>query len=333
VADMVPLLGENRYLVKRGLELINNSPRLGIKEMIDQCGLTAGSLESETISWTIAPLLNAAGRLDHAMGSYRLLMTDSPEEARELARWLRQKNTERQSLTVKSMALAREQALEQQDAPVMIVSGMEYPAGIIGLVAGRLTDEFYRPVVVIRTGERVCGGSCRSIPEFNIIEALNRCGHLLTHFGGHARAAGLGLRTGDLPRFRRELSEIAAAELEGIDLRPRVDIDAEVSLSSLAGDVYPTIREMAPFGQGNPSPVFLSRGVTLEDCRTMGNGGDHLRLRVSQAGSVWDAVGFGLGRYQSELRAEIDIVYSMEIDRWQGNEKLRLNIADFQPAD
>src|SRR3990172_2255645 len=172
VADMVPLLGENRYLVKQGLELLNNSPRLGIRELLAQSGSKTDCLDAESISWVIAPRLNAAGRLEHAMGSYKLLTTDSQDEARELAKWLEEKNTERQKLTAKVLEKARELVQNQLDAPILIASDPEFPAGIIGLVAGRLSDEFYRPVIILRTGEQLSGGSCRSIPEFNIIEAL-----------------------------------------------------------------------------------------------------------------------------------------------------------------
>ncbi len=329
IADRVPLLGENRYLVKQGLERLNTSPRLGIRELIAQSGLNATSLDSESVSWTIAPRLNAAGRLEHAMGSYKLLMTDSPEEARGLAKWLEQKNAERQRLTAKTLARAREQVLAQGDSPILIVGEADYPAGIIGLVAGRLSEEFYRPVIVLRTGEQMSSGSCRSIPEFDIIRALNRCRHLLTHFGGHSRAAGLGLRTRDLPRLREELLELAVTELEGVDLRPGVDIDAEVPLSDLAGGTFGTIQKLAPFGESNPAPTFLSRRVDVVDCRTMGNSGDHLRMKLKQDGPVWDAVGFGLGNYRSETSSLLDIVYNLEIDHWGGKENLRLNIVDF----
>ncbi|MBA7641929.1 Single-stranded-DNA-specific exonuclease RecJ [subsurface metagenome] len=329
IADMVPLLGENRYLVKRGLELLSTSPRLGIREMITQSGLSATDLDSKSVSWTIAPRLNAAGRLEHAMGSYRLLMTDSPGEARELAKWLEQKNAERQRLTAKVLVKAREQVLTQLDLPLLIASDRDFPAGIIGLVAGRLADEFYRPVIVLRTGEQMSGGSCRSIPEFNIIQALNRCSHLLTHFGGHSRAAGLGLRTRNLPRLQQELLELAATELAGVDLRPGVDIDVEVLLSDLAGDTFSEIQKMAPFGQSNPAPTFLSRRVEVVDCRTMGNGDEHLRMKLKQDDTVWDGVGFGLGNYLNEVSSLLDIVYNLEVDRWGGQEKLRLNILDF----
>jgi len=333
VADMVPLLGENRFLVKQGLEVLGNSPRLGIREIIAQSGVNASGLDSDYISWTIAPRLNTAGRLEHAMSSYRLLMTDLPEEARELAKWLEEKNAERQRVTARIFSKAREQVLPQLDSPLLIASDKDFPAGIIGLVAGRLMEEFHRPVIVLRTGEQMSGGSCRSIPEFDIIRALNRCGHLLTHFGGHPRAAGLGLRTRDLPRLRQEIVELAAKELDGIDLRPGVDIDIEAMLSDLGGDTFAGIQQLAPFGQSNPAPTFLSRGVELIERRIMGNSKEHLRLKLRQNGTIWDGVGFGLGNYLSEMSAYIDIVYNLEIDRWGGQEKLRLNIVDFSRND
>ncbi|MFC2014669.1 single-stranded-DNA-specific exonuclease RecJ [Chloroflexota bacterium] len=333
IADRVPLLGENRYLVKQGLEILSNSPRLGIREIIARSGSRATSIDSESISWTIAPRLNAAGRMEDAINSYRLLMTDSPEEAQDMAQWLEQKNTERQRLTTRILAKAREQVLDQLDSPILIASDNDFPVGIIGLVAGRLSEEFYRPVVVLRTGDQMSGGSCRSIPEFDIIHALNRCSHLLTHFGGHSRAAGLGLRTGDLPRLRQELLELAAVEMDGVDLRPRVDIDAEVILSSMAGDTFSAIQKLAPFGQDNPSPTFLSRRVEVIDSRTMGNGGNHLRMKLRQDGTTWDGVGFGLGSHANEVSSHLDLVYNLEIDHWGGQEKLRLNIVDFAPAN
>jgi len=332
IADRVPLLGENRYLVKQGLEILSNAPRIGISEIITRSGLNTPNLDSESISWTIAPRLNAAGRLEHAMGSYRLLMTDSHEEAQELAQWLEQKNTERQKLTTKVLETARKQVLNQQDSPIMIAGDNDFPAGIIGLVAGRLSEEFYRPVIVLRTGDRLSGGSCRSIPEFDIIQALNRCSHLLTHFGGHSRAAGLGLRTRDLPRLREELLELATAELDSVDLRPKVDIDAEVQLSSMGGDTFSAIQELAPFGQDNPAPTLLSRQVEVVDCRPMGNRGDHLRMKLRQDGMVWDGVAFGLGSYLNEVSSHLDLVYNLEIDHWNGQENLRLNISDFRSS-
>jgi single-stranded-DNA-specific exonuclease len=333
VADMAPLSGENRYWVKQGLKLINTSPRLGIREIITQAGLSMGSLDAESISWVIAPRLNAAGRLAHAMTSYRLLMTDSPPEARGLAIWLEQKNEERQKLTSKALNKARAQVLAEGISPLLIASDRDYPVGIAGLVAGKLAEEFYRPSVVIRTGEFMSSGSCRSIPEFNIILALHQCRSLLSQFGGHSQAAGFILPTGNLARLKQHLGELATAHLAGVDLRPQLDIDAEARLPEITGNTFSLIQQLAPFGRGNPAPVFLTRGVEVVDCQTMGSSGEHLRLRLKQGGVIWDGVGFRMGGYRAEVISPLDIVYSVEIDRWRGEERLRLNLLDFAPSN
>ncbi len=332
IGDMMPLVGENRYLVKQGLRLINTTPRLGVREMVTQAGLNIGSLDAGSISWVLAPRLNAAGRLEHAMSSYKLLMTNSPQEAHSLAIWLEGKNTERQKLTAKALAKAREQILAKGIAPLLLASDKDCPVGIVGLVAGRLSEEFYRPAIVIKTGEQVSTGSCRSIPEFNIILALNQCSSLFTQFGGHSQAAGFTLPTKNLPRFQQTLSQLAVTQLAEVDLRPHLDIDAEVVLPDLSGNTLQTIQQLAPFGQGNPAPIFLSRRVRVIDCHTMGNNGEHLRMKLKQGSTMWDGVGFRLGNYQAEISSPLDIVYNLEIDRWGGEERLRLNILDFAPA-
>ena len=329
VADMAPLLVENRYLVKRGLELINASPRLGLEEVINQAGLNIGSIDAETISWVIAPRLNAAGRLAHAMTSYNLLMTQSPQEAHELAVWLEQKNVQRQRLTTKVSARAREQVLARGVSPLLIISDSYCPVGIAGLVASRLVEEFYRPAIVIKTGEQISSGSCRSIPEFNIILALSQFSNLFSHFGGHSQAAGFTLPTGNLARLEQGLLQLATTQLAGVDLQPHLDIDAEVTLPDLTGDTFQTIQQLAPFGSGNPLPAFLSRRVEVVEYRTMGGNGEHLRMKLKQGGTVWDGVGFGFGNHIDEISSLLDIVYNLEIDRWGGEERLRLNILEF----
>ncbi|MFC1908478.1 single-stranded-DNA-specific exonuclease RecJ [Chloroflexota bacterium] len=332
IADMSPLVGENRYLVNEGLKLINAAPRLGIRAIADQAGLKIGSLSAESVSWVIAPCLNAAGRLAHALTSYNLLLTDSAQEAVELARWLAEKNTERQKLTTAALANAREQVLSQEISPLLLVSDNDYHLGIAGLVASRLSEEFYRPSVVVKTGEKVSSGSCRSIPEFNIIAALTEFSHLMSHFGGHSQAAGFTLPTKNLADLERLLCHLAATQLDGIDLRPHLDIDVLVTLPELGGETFQTTQGLAPFGRGNPLPTFLSRGVEVVNCRTMGSSAEHVRLKLKQDGTVWDGVGFRLGSHLAEVSSHLDIVYNLEIDRWDGRERLRLNLLDFTPA-
>lgn len=333
VADMMPILGENRYLVKHGLRLMNTTPRAGIRQMAELAKVGIGNLNAEDISWILAPRLNATGRLEHAIASYKLLTTELPDEAHRLALLLEEKNAERQRLTNKALTKARKQILAKGISTLLIASDSDYSGGILGLVAGKLANEFYRPSVVINIGDRFSAGSCRSIPEFNIIQAVNRCRHLLTRFGGHSQAAGFTLPTANLARLEQQLGQIATSELGRLDLQPKLDIDAEVSLDELAGDTFQAIQMLAPYGQGNPLPTLLSCDVKVLDCRPMGNHGDHLRLKLKQDSIIWDAVAFGLGNLMPKMQTAIDIVYNLELDKWCGEERLRLNILDLTPKN
>jgi single-stranded-DNA-specific exonuclease len=332
IADMSSPLGENRYFIKQGLKEMNASPRLGIRELINQTRLEPGSIDADKIGWIIAPCLNAAGRLADGLTGYKLLITELDKEAQELALWLTQKNEERQRLTTATLVRAREQVIAMGLPPLLITADKEYPMGIAGLVASRLTEEFYRPSVVIHIADTVCHGSCRSIPEFDIIAALNKFSSYLSRYGGHAAAAGFTMPTKDLPQLEKELSALAAEQLAGVELRPHLNIDAEVKLNDLGGDVYPTTQLLAPFGHGNPVPTFLSRGVEVVERRTMGTTNDHLRMRLKQGGTVWDCVAFRLSNHQEEFAPRIDIVYNLEVDNWRGKNQLRLNILDFKKS-
>ena len=332
IADMSPPLGENRYLIKEGLKHINISPRPGIRELINQTRLEAGSVDAERISWVIAPCLNAAGRLADGLTGYNLLMTESDQEAQELAVWLARKNEERQRLTTVTLVRAREQVIAQGLPPLLLTADKEYPMGIAGLVASRLTEEFYHPSVVIHTADTVCHGSCRSIPEFDIIAALNTLSRFFTRYGGHAAAAGFTMPTKNLPQLEQELAALAKEKLSGVELCSHLDIDALVTLPELGGDTYQTTQLLAPFGIGNPEPIFISRGVEVLERRTMGNSGEHLRMKLRQGGTVWDGVAFRLGNHTSEFAPRIDVVYNLEVDNWGGKKQLRLNILDFKKS-
>jgi single-stranded-DNA-specific exonuclease len=330
IADMSPPLGENRYLIKAGLKNINEDPRPGIRELISQTRLEAGRLDADCIGWVIAPCLNAAGRLADGLTGYHLLMTESTEEARGLAEWLAKKNEERQRLTTATLARAREVVVAQGLPPLLLTADKDYPMGVAGLVASRLTEEFYRPAVVIHIEDGVSHASCRSIPEFDMIAALNRISYLFSRYGGHAAAAGFTLPTKNLPQLEAELSAMVAGALAGVELRPHLDIDALVTLPEMGGDTYQMTQRLAPFGIGNTVPTFLSRGVQVLEWRTMGDSGDHLRFKLRQGGTVWDAVGFRLGSHRGELGGDIDVVYNLEIDNWNGQRQLRLNVLDFK---
>lgn len=333
VADMVPLVGENRYLVKRGLEALSKTQRLGLQEMAHIAGLQLGNLDTEHISWVLAPRLNAPGRLDHALAGYRLLVTDSPDEARQLAQELEEKNTQRQRLTEESLAKAREQlSISGVDSPLLIVGGEDYPPGIAGLIAGKLAEEFYRPVIVLRQGRDISGGSARSIPEFDIVAALRECQDILLRFGGHPMAAGFALPNKNLTQFQQRLLHIAAERLSGVDLHPFLTIEADMPLSAINGEVFKLVERFAPFGSGNPLPVFLSRGVKVVDCHPVGNGSQHLRLKLRQGEIMWRGIGFDLGSLLAEVTPQIDLVYNLAVDQWGAEEMLELHILDFAPT-
>jgi single-stranded-DNA-specific exonuclease len=331
VADMVPLLGENRYLVKRGIKTLNASPRLGIKEIITKAGLNLGSLDAESITWCLSPWLNASGRLEHAIASYNLLTTSSPQEARELAALLGQQNIERQRLTAKAMTEAHEQIAVQGLSPLIMLLNKNFPLGIAGPVAGKLSEEYYRPVIIVNVDEKTASASSRSIPEFNIIKALNQNAGLLGRFGGHAQAAGFTLPAKNLPLLQKSLIELATSQLKGVELRPHINIDAEVDLEKLSDSTYQLMQKLAPFGKGNPVPVFMSRRVEVTSYRTMGIDQQHLRLKLRQKGSCWDSVAFKLGDSRSNISETVDIVFNLEMDRWSGADNLRLNIQSFVP--
>ncbi len=333
VTDMVPLTGDNRYWVKRGLELLNNTMRPGLQEMMRAASLKPGTLDTESISWILGPRLNAAGRVDDASTSYKLLVTQDPEEAASLVSDLEEKNAKRQRLTTELLERAREKIIAAgPDSPLLMTGDEEYPAGVMGLVAGRLSEEFYRPVILLKIGTDTCRGSGRSIPEFDLMAALASCRSLLSNFGGHTKAAGFTVPTSNLHQLQEQLLSLAEARLAGLDLRPHIDIDAEVPFSDLTGETIKQIQGLAPFGAGNPIPAFVSRHVEVADLRHIGSRSDHLALKLKQDGIVWDAIGFRLGSRTQETTGLLDIAYNLDIDRWNGAERLRLKLLDLAAA-
>jgi single-stranded-DNA-specific exonuclease len=333
IADIMPLTGENRYLVKEGLKHLNDHPSPGLTEIINLSRLRAGQLDAESISWQVAPRLNAAGRLNHAIAGYNLLTAGTAGEAAELAAELESQNIERQRLTLLYVNKARDRVLAEPLKSLLFIEDEECPQGILGLVAGRLSDEFYRPSIVVRRDGELATASCRSIPGFNITAAIDRCGHLLTHYGGHAQAAGFSLKPKDLPELAVMLGEIADRELASLDLQPVLHIDAEAMLKELGGGLFQMLQRLAPFGEGNRPPLFVSRCVTAAGYRTIGASGDHLKMRLTQGGVVWEAIAFRQAARMLEILPDpLDIVYNLEMDRFNGRETLRLNIVDFAPS-
>jgi len=332
VADLVPLIGENRYLVKEGLQVLNNTHRIGLQEMARLAGLELGKLDAQSISWTLGPWLNAAGRIGDATTGYRLLITSSVEEAHQLAMELEERNAERQRLTKEVLHKVEERLDAKMHLPLLLDGDEGYPVGVIGLVAGRMMDEFYKPAIIINLGDEVCRGSARSIPEFNITTSLEKCRDLLITFGGHPLAAGFTVLRQNLPQLEERLMNLAASQLSHLDLHPELVIDAEVPLSALAGDTFSLIQQLEPFGKNNPQPTFLSRRVEVAECRKLGNRGKHLGLKLRQGNVAWEAVFFNARKTKDEIPACIDVVYHIEKNRWNGEEVVRLNLRDLDSS-
>ncbi|MFO7772475.1 MAG: single-stranded-DNA-specific exonuclease RecJ [Dehalococcoidia bacterium] len=332
VTDLSPMVGENRYLVKQGLIELNSSSRLGIQEMVKLAGLKPGRLGSEDISWVLGPRLNAAGRVNNASTSYQLLTTQSREEARLLALELEGKNAERQKLSSEVLGHAREKLAAKVHLPLLMEADESYSIGVIGPVAGKLVDEFYKPVVIVSLDPEQCKASCRSIAEFDIMSALEDCHDLLTAFGGHPLAAGFTVPRQNLAELEERLMSLAMDRLGHLDLRPELVVDAELPLSTFTGETFKLMQELSPFGRGNPRPTFLSRQVEVIECRNFGNQGGWLRLKLKQGNVIWQAVDFVSQRTGKEIPSCIDIVYSLEKSRWNGEEVLGLNLRDFVPS-
>jgi len=215
---------------------------------------------------------------------------------------------------------------------VLIEGDESYSIGVIGLVAGKLAAEFYKPTIIINLGSELCQGSCRSIPEFDVVAALKKCHDLLTAFGGHPLAAGFTVARQNLAQLEDRITKLAMDQLSHLDLRPEIVIDAELPLSTFSGETFNLMQKLSPFGRGNSQPTFLTRQVEVIECRNFGNQGEWLRLKLKQGNITWQAVDFKSQKKREEIPIYIDIVYNLEKSRWNGEEVLSLNLRDFAPA-
>ncbi len=281
VADLAPLLGENRALVQRGLVELNKPRRPGIQAMLEEARLAPGKVDATAIGFVLGPRINAAGRLAHASQAYALLAATDPLTAKPLAEELGALNSQRQDLTRVEFELAREQiTADLTDRYLYLVAHPGFESGIVGLVAGRLTEELYRPALVAKVGDEETHGSARSIPEFNITEALDDCRDLLVRHGGHAAAAGFAVKNENLEALRARLEAIAVSQLAGRELVSSVTVDAAVSLGDLDWAVVEQLRQLEPCGYANPQPAFVSLGLEVVSARLVGSDGRHLKLAV-----------------------------------------------------
>jgi single-stranded-DNA-specific exonuclease len=356
IADLVPMLDENRYLVSEGVRLMTQTQRPGLRALYDAARVRPEEIDVETLSFQIVPRLNSAGRMGHPMDSFRLLTTRSVDEAKDLARKLDELNLERREATRRAFDLAcqRVEAMEHLPA-VLVVADETIPRGVAGLVAGRLCDQFRRPSVVlaveeeyavasgrsipefnivdaIASAEEYAVASGRSIPEFNIVDAIASAEDLVLRYGGHSQAAGFTLHRRSIPDMAARLDAYAAETLEEPGLDTAVDIDAVVSLAELDRNALEWVSTLEPYGPGNPRPVFASLGVSVREWRTMGYSDQHVRFVVEQGGTTATALAFNQGQFWDPKVRLLDLVYTLTTDTWQGNNALTLKVSHFRPA-
>ncbi|MHB1318058.1 MAG: single-stranded-DNA-specific exonuclease RecJ, partial [Anaerolineae bacterium] len=339
IADVVPLEGENRTLARWGLNRLRSAPRPGLQELARVVGIELAGINSTDVAFRIAPRLNAAGRIENARIAYQVLMASTVEEAVPLAKALDERNRERQQLLEQQFADAS-MGIDAESLPLLLfVEGPEYHEGIVGLVASRLRERFYRPALVLRRGPDTARGSARSIEGFHITEALESCRDILVRFGGHAQAAGFTLESNQIEPFRERLLSYAAEHLDSAALTPRLMVDAIVGLADIAyepdrGRNTPAaLATLGPFGKGNPEPLLATLGAGVMDIRRIGTEGKHLRLDVAQNGTPRTCVAFRQGEAAEWLRAgdRVDLVYRPALNRWQGRESLQLVVEAVRP--
>jgi single-stranded-DNA-specific exonuclease len=334
VADLAPLVGENRVLVRRGLRQIHETKRQGLFSLAGVADMKIDKVTAGNIGFMLGPRLNASGRLESALASFELLMTTDFMRAGQLAMQLDSQNRQRQTLTRSMQEQAEAIAMgEDPEAFLLFAAHEDFNPGVVGLAASRLTELYYRPAVVAAKNAEETRGSCRSIPEFHITDALDLCKDLLVRHGGHAAAAGFTVKNQNLPELVSRLKEIAKDQLGSRDLRQTLSADMEVPLSQLNFEVLDYLKFLEPTGYGNPEAVFVSRNVKVKMARTVGAEGKHLKLILEdERGVTIDAIGFRMGHLKPDLPSLIDVLYRFEANEYNGRKTLQLNLKDVKAA-
>jgi len=342
LADVVPLTGENRVIAKLGLGMLSKGPhKVGLRALLEVCGLSGREIDSYHIGFVVAPRVNAAGRMSTPDIAARLLLACDEtmgEEARALAEQLNAENLRRQQEEAEIVAQARkvvETDLEVGSRTVLVVAGDGWHRGVIGIVASKLVDTFHRPAIVISIDGDMAHGSCRSIPSFNMLGALESCGEVMSKFGGHKQAAGLTIETARIRELRARVNDFADGCLGPDDLRPRLWIDGALTFRSIDEQVVSELAALAPFGAGNPCPVFRTSRVEIVDGpRRLKE--RHLKMAFRQEGRVFRGIAWRASERESfvaEHRAAIDLAFSLENDTYNGERYLQLSVADFRAPD
>ncbi|HWO42783.1 MAG TPA: single-stranded-DNA-specific exonuclease RecJ [Candidatus Eisenbacteria bacterium] len=334
IADMVPLSGVNRTLLRRGLLELGRSTRPGVLALKQVARLRAGPVSAGQVGFQLGPRINAAGRVDYALKVVELLTTVSDEIALRIAREIDAHNRERRAIEAEVLEQAFQQASARADGGAqytLVLSGAGWHPGVLGIVASRIVERFHRPTVVIGFSDGQGKGSARSIRGFHMVEGFRRCAAWLEKYGGHEYAGGLSIREENLPAFIDSFEEAARACLSGDDLLPLVEIDAELKLADIGFRLMRELDALKPFGVGNPEPVFVTRGVQVCDRKPISTGA---RFRFRQNGRFLGGVAFGVSeRFCGEPGQLVDLAYRLTENEWNGNTTVELKLLDARPSD
>ncbi|MFA5524176.1 MAG: DHHA1 domain-containing protein, partial [Tissierellales bacterium] len=333
VADVVSLTGENRVIVKNGLEMIKQSDNPGIKAILEVTGLINREVTSGHIGFVIGPRINAAGRIGMAKHAVELFVTNNFEEAQDLAKMLNEENIKRQNIETEILKEAEEiinKEVDLEKAKVIVIASENWHNGVIGIVSSRITEKYNRPSILISIEGKEGRGSARSISTFNIYENLNKCKELLIKFGGHSQAAGLTIEESKIKEFKNKISSIAADILDDIDLTPEIKVDSEIDAVDISLELAYELKLLEPLGIGNPSSNFLYKGSLIKTIRTVGKDGKHLKLTVEKDGQSIECIGFNFGRYIKvlDIGQQIDLVVSLDINDYLGQKSIQFLIKD-----
>lgn len=337
VTDMAPLIGENRVLVHFGMTVLRKTRRVGLQALYATMRVDPSQTDTFTIGFQIGPRLNAAGRLNHASAAYQLLITTDESEAQKFAQELHETNQSRQRLTSQMVDAAIAQIGDVGDRKILFAFDPSWEIGVVGLVAGKLTNKFHLPALVMgMSGDDVIG-SGRSIPAYNIVEALQSVAGHLGKFGGHPQACGFTLRTAnDREPFLRDIAAHAAQALAGIETKTPLEIDAEIELERVDWPLVEALESLEPFGIGNERPLFVARGIEIADIQTVGTDGKHLKMMVRHNGqTIHKTIGFAFGSWAQRVRIgeRIDVVFEIGINEWNGRKETQLKIVDLKKSE
>jgi single-stranded-DNA-specific exonuclease len=342
LADVVPLVGENRVIAKVGLDLLTRGPhKVGLRALLDVSGLAGKTIDSYHISFLLAPRVNAAGRMSTPDIATRLFLANDEslgDEARVLALQLDTENLRRQEEEAEILAAAKKVVQTDPEVgarSVLVVAGEGWHRGVIGIVASKLVDAFHRPAIVLSLDGELAHGSCRSIPSFDMLNALERSAHLMIRFGGHRQAAGLTMEAARVRELRAGVNAVADETLGPEDLMPRLRIDGDLTFRGIDGRVASGVSALAPFGAGNPRPVFAARGVEIVDGpRKLRE--RHLKMALKQDGRIFRAIAWRSAErheYITEHKAALDVAFSLDENQYNGETFVELTLADVRRAE